>query len=105
MNGKIIFTESPDSMMVPCPYCINLSEAYEEFEKNLPFEFIPSKIDIKQEDERVQIASEISHKMGKGGELFAPILVNEGKADVATRGINYFRGKLRVILRKWLLFI
>lgn len=104
MKGKICFTESPDSFEVPCPFCISLIEVYEEFEKNLPFEFIPLKIDVKQGDERVQIAFEVADKLGKKGELFAPIFVNDGKADVATRGINYFKGKLREVLKKWMLF-
>lgn len=104
MTGKIFFTESPDLEETPCIFCIQLAEAYEEFEKNLPFEFIPLKIDVKQGDERIQVASEVSYKLGKNGELFAPIFVNDGKADVATRGVNYFKGKLREVLKKWLLF-
>jgi len=105
MNGKIFFTESPDSSDSPCPFCIQLNQAYEEHEKNLPFEFIPNKIDLNQGDERVQIANEVSQKV-KGGSLgmFAPMWVNEGKADVATRGVSYFRGKLGETLKKWLLF-
>jgi len=105
MKGKIFFTESPDLAEMPCPFCIQLAMVYEEYEKNLPFEFIPIKIDLKQGDERIEIASAVSHKLGKGGELFAPIFVNDGKADVATRGVSYFKGKLKGVLGKWMQFI
>lgn len=104
MKGKILFVESPDSSEEPCPFCISLSMAYENFEKNIPFEFLPPKIDIKQGDPRVELVSEVSNKLGKKGEIFAPVFINEGKADAATRGTKYFEGKFRYIFRKWLLF-
>jgi len=104
MKGKIIFSDSPDSYEAPCPFCIQLNQVYEKFEKNLPFEFIPQKIDIKQDDVRINIALSVAEKLGKKGQLFAPILVNDGRAVAATRGSKYFEGMFRRIFKKWLLF-
>ena len=104
MKGKIIYSDSPDSGEAPCPFCILLNSAYEQLEKNLPFEYIPPKIDIKQDDIRINLALETANKLGKEGQLFAPIFINDGKAYAATRGIRYFKGMFRRIFRKWVRF-
>lgn len=104
MRGKIIFSDSPDGAEEPCPFCIQLNQVYEELEKNLPFEFIPPKIDIKQNDVRIDLALATADKLGKKGEIFAPILINNGRAVAATRGTKYFKGRLKRMFRKWLLF-
>jgi len=105
MNGKIIFSDSPDGAETPCPFCIQLNWVYEKFEKNLPFEFIPPKIDIKQGDERVGIVSAVATKLNKKGELFAPVFVDSGKGYVATRGSRFFEGMFRRIFQRWMRFI